>query len=183
MVCIRSARERESGQCVPLSHCPRMCVLQDMQWWACRLAHANTLQQLIACVSKATLTHLGDAVGQLLVVHGHALGLVQGHEGMLQEQLRWVCVSDGMCESRNVERNRSTHMQARMHTCVCIHTQYTDTLHNTWARAHACTRQSMHPCKHAHTSLNTHAACPLAPPHHCPRPSLCAPPSGAWQSH
>jgi hypothetical protein len=32
--------------------------------------------------------HLRDAVGQLLVVHGHALGLVQRHEGPREEALR-----------------------------------------------------------------------------------------------
>lgn len=33
-------------------------------------------------------SHLGHAVRQLLVIHGHALGLVQRHEGPLQEQLQ-----------------------------------------------------------------------------------------------
>ena len=36
----------------------------------------------------STGTHLRDAVGQLLVVHGHALGLVQRHQRTRQEHLQ-----------------------------------------------------------------------------------------------
>eukprot|EP00983_Pelagomonas_calceolata_P134310 1162049-Pelagomonas_calceolata.AAC.8 len=48
---------------------------------------------------QVTVPHLGHTVSQLLVVHGYALGLVQGHESPLQEKLqgmRWheKCISD-----------------------------------------------------------------------------------------
>jgi hypothetical protein len=39
------------------------------------------------CNALTLSTHLCDAVGQLLVVHGDTLGLVQGHQRTRQELL------------------------------------------------------------------------------------------------